>query len=189
MNDAPPLEEEIKIPCEDLDRIRAALERLNGRRIAPSRREVNVLFDTEAREIARASRALRLRRIDTRWILTLKGPPTWTGPVKTREELETEVGNGEIVMSIFERLGLRPVVRYEKDRETWQYGPAEIVLDHTRMGDFVEIEGSRDALATIARSLGLDPSRAARGSYVSLWAQYRRDHPELDLPADMIFEP
>ncbi|NOZ79808.1 MAG: class IV adenylate cyclase [Acidobacteria bacterium] len=184
-----PVEEEIKIPCESLDKVRAALDRLGARCAAPSRREVNVLFDTAAGEIAAAGRALRLRRIDGRWILTLKGPVTWKGPVKTREELETAVANGEILTEIFERLGLRPVVRYEKDRETWRLDRVEIVLDRTRMGDFVEIEGPRDALATVARGLGLDPSRAARGSYVSLWAQYRRDHPELDLPADMIFEP
>ncbi len=188
MKDQSPLEEEIKIPCAHLDPVRIALERLGGRCIARSRRESNVLFDTPDGQLAHAGRALRLRRIDDRWILTFKGPATWRGPVKTREELETFVDDGEVLVAILARLGLRPAVRYEKDRETWRCEDAEVALDHTRMGDFVEIEGPRASLAPLARRLGLDAGRAARASYVTLWARYRREHPELALPFDMIFD-
>ncbi len=188
MSSTPPIEEEIKIPCESPDAVRAALDRLGARCTARSRREVNVLFDTAAGAIAAAGRALRLRQVDGRWILTLKGPAIWRGPVKIREELETSVGDGDTFSTILDRLGFRPVIRYEKDRETWRLGTAEIVIDHTPMGDFVEIEGPHESLAGLTTNLGLDPARAVRASYVSLWAQYRRQHPELDLPRDMTFD-
>jgi hypothetical protein len=35
--------------------------------------------------------------------------------------------------------------------------------------------------------LGLDIAAAVRGSYVSLWQDYRASHPTLDLPFDMVF--
>ena len=76
---------------------------------------------------------------------------------------------------------------HEKLREEWRLGRLLVTLDHTPMGDFVEIEGPEDELAAAAAGLGLDPALAAHGSYLSLWQAYRADHPELDLPVDMVF--
>ena len=184
---SPPTEQELKIPVDRLSPVRERLPAAGGELLAPSRLEVNVLFDTAAGEIAGAGRALRLRRVDDRWILTLKGPPVYRGAVKEREELETEVGSGETVTAILDRLGYRPAVRYEKMREVWRLHDLEVVLDHTPMGDFVEIEGPAGELEGAARELGLDPARSLAGSYVTLWERYRSARPELDLPRDMVF--
>jgi len=189
MSERPSTEQELKIPVADLGTVRERLAEVGARRLNPSRREVNVLFDTDDGEIARTDRALRLRRVDGRWILTYKGPPTYRGPVKEREELETVVESGEVVEAILGYLGLRPAVRYEKDREVWTWKGLEIVLDRTPMGDFVEIEGPEDGLAQAAREVGLDPDSALQGSYVTLWERYRAEHPELGLPHDMVFSP
>jgi hypothetical protein len=62
-----------------------------------------------------------------------------------------------------------------------------VTLDHTPMGDYVEVEGMPRELYGVARMLGLDPLTAVPGSYVSLWQQYRSARPELGLPADMVF--
>ncbi len=78
------------------------------------------------------------------------------------------------------------MARYEKDRETWRLDDVEIVLDHTPMGDFVEVEGPAGVLEMTARSIGLDPSAAVRGSYISLWRAYRERAAE-NLPVDMVF--
>jgi len=64
-----------------------------------------------------------------------------------------------------------------------------VVLDHTPMGDFVEVEGPSHTLETTARAIGLDPSTAVRGSYLSLWREYRERRIHEDLPRDMVFEP
>jgi len=185
----PPIEQELKIPVDDLETVRDRLRAAGGERRVPSRREVNVLFDNQAGEIAGAGRALRLRLVDGRWILTLKGPPMYRGPVKEREELETEVASGETVEAILNRLGYHPAVRYEKMREAWRLRALEVVLDHTPMGEFVEIEGPAEALEAAARDLGLDPTASLTGSYVTLWESYRAAHPELELPRDMVFPP
>ncbi len=55
------------------------------------------------------------------------------------------------------------------------------------MGDFVEVEGESELIGSVARSLGLDPSDAVPGSYMSLWSEFRARHPEMDLPPDMVF--
>ena len=91
------------------------------------------------------------------------------------------------MVEIFERLGFSVFMKYEKDREEWLLDDISVVLDHTPMGDFVEVEGPPERLELAARLLGLDTAAAVRGSYVSLWLEYRELHPELDLPTDMVF--
>ena len=141
-------------------------------------REVNVLLDTTDHRLTAAGRVLRLRRVGDRHLLTLKGPANYRGPIKEREELELEVGDVEVMAAVLEGIGLRRVIRYEKDRETWRLAAVTVTLDHTPMGDFVEIEGPRDELREAAVAIGLDTEAAVRGSYVSLWQEYRRQHPE-----------
>lgn len=187
MNAAVPIEQELKIPVEDLGRVRTSLERRGAVRLAESRREVNLLFDDEAGTLASSQCALRLRRWGGSWRLTHKGPPVYIGQVKTRQELETGVADGGVLLAILERLGFRPVLRYEKDRETWRLDDVEVALDHTPMGDFVELEGPNNRLEAVAERLDLDATAAVRGSYVSLWRSYREAHPDLELPVHMVF--
>ena len=182
------IEAEIKIPVEDLDSIREAL--IGGRAITvhPMAREVNLLLDTDDGCLQDAGNILRLRRYGSRHILTFKGPAVYHGPVKVRPEHETQIENTERMLEILDHLGLRAVARYEKDREMWLVDEISVVLDHTPMGDFVEVEGPRERLQTAARSLGLEPSTAVKGSYLSLWREHRSRHPEKNLPVDMVFE-
>jgi adenylate cyclase class 2 len=128
-----------------------------------------------------------LRTIGDRQLLTLKGPARYLGRIKQREELELELNDAVSMIAILERLGFQEHLRYEKDRETWRVRAVTVTLDHTPLGDFAEIEGPETDLERIAVLIGLDPSSAVRGSYPSLWQDYRSHHPELELPTDMVF--
>jgi len=177
-------EREIKLRLDDPAVVRAHLERLGARREAGPARERNVLLDTADGRLAGAGCVLRLRRYGGRWRLTFKGGARFEGGVKVREELETEVEDGDALLAILGRLGFLPVRLYEKEREVWRLGAAAVCLDRTPMGWFVEVEGE-DPEAVAVR-LGLDPAAALRASYVALWETYRRDRPELGLPRDMV---
>jgi adenylate cyclase, class 2 len=181
-----PTETELKIPVPDLDAVRARLEAAGGVRQGGVEQERNLLFDTPERSLTAAGHALRLRRSGGRFLLTHKGPVSYRGQVKQRDELELEVADGEVMERILLRVGFTPLIRYEKERERWRVGAVEVALDHTRMGDFVEIEGRFEELGRVAAALALDPDQAVRGSYLSLWEQYRREHGELELPEDML---
>ena len=187
MDKSTPTETELKIPVADLESVRARVAALDGHLVHAAQREVNILFDTTRGDLTGAGRVLRLRRIGHRHILTMKGPARYEGKIKHREELETEVGDVGILAAILGHLGAHPVLRYEKDRETWQIDPVTITLDHTPMGNFVELEGPGDHLDAVAGDIGIDASAAVVGSYVSLWQEYRTRHPELQLSKDMVF--
>lgn len=181
-------ESEIKIPVADVDPVRQRLQDGGWRLHRALHREVNVLFDTPDGALRRSDVALRLRRAGTGWTLTYKGRATYADGVKSREELEIAIEDGAVLTAILLRLGLSPARRYEKDRETWTRDGVVIALDHTPMGDFVELEGPADHLAEAASSLDLETDRAVERSYPALWDEYRRLHPDRALPDHMLFE-
>ncbi len=187
MSDGAVRETELKIPVTDLEAVRRRLEAAAATCLQTAVEELNVVHDDAAGSLLGSGRTLRLRRYAGRMVVTFKGPTEYHGPVKSREEIELAVADLDALATIFARIGLPPVVRYEKVREEWRLDRLLVTLDHTPMGDFVELEGPEEELAAAAVGLGLDPDQAARGSYLSLWQRYRADHPELDLPFDMVF--
>jgi adenylate cyclase class 2 len=182
-----PLESELKIPVTDFKAVRASLHRERAVIVQEMAREINLLFDQNDGRLRAAGALLRVRQHGDRNILTFKGPVSYRGAIKVRSERETEVSDLARMVEIFEELGFSVFMRYEKDREEWNLEKFSVVLDHTPMGDFVEVEGPSAGLEGAAHLLGLNPATAVRGSYVSLWLEYRELHPEFDLPTDMVF--
>ena len=181
------IESELKIPVTDLDTIRTSLVDAEARPAQPMARETNLLLDSADHRLREQGCVLRLRHSNGRAILTFKGPATFHGAVKQRAENETDIADLDSIIEVFKGLGFRVFMRYQKDREKWVLGDASVFLDHTPMGDFVEVEGPVEQIEDVARSLGLETTDAVRGSYPSLWLEHRQRHTDLDLPFDMVF--
>src|SRR5439155_16387701 len=73
---------------------------------------------------------------------------------KIREELETVVGDGMLLVRILEQLGFRIWFRYQKYREEFGRDDVMVALDETPVGTFVEIEGADRGIAEMAEALG-----------------------------------
>jgi len=95
---------------------------------------------------------------------------------KVREEIETELVDGETVRRIFEGLGLRGWFRYEKYRttyvlpgkRTWAKGLL-IEVDETPIGTFVELEGPGEAIDRAAKELGYSQGDYVLKNYLVLY--------------------
>jgi adenylate cyclase, class 2 len=181
------LEQEMKIPVASLADVRRRVVARGGTLLDPFELEDNWVFDDAGGSLAAAGRLLRLRRFGRRSTLTLKGAAHFSAGVKSRSEMETEVGNGEQALAILTALGFSPIRRYQKRRETFSLDRVLVSLDETPMGSFVELEGQAERLPAVALALDLDPHAAALGTYLDLWAAYRAAHP--GTPQDMIFAP
>jgi len=177
----------MKIPVPSLAQVRGRLRERGGRLLEPAALEDNWVVDDGGRSLAATGRLLRVRRFGTSCLITLKGPASFSGGVKTRTELETGVADADTALAILAGLGFGPVRRYQKRRETWSFERVTVALDETPMGSFVELEGEGAVLAELAGTLGLDPHRAARGTYLDLWTAFRATHP--GAPEDMVFAP
>lgn len=180
------IECELKIPVDELDTIRRCLSEVAAEQLTPAELEVNILFDTADGNLAAHGQVLRVRRVGDRRILTHKGPAVFDGAVKQRREIEVEISSSERISELLHVLGFAPWMRYEKERESWLMESVRVELDHTPMGDFVELEGPTADLEAAAHRLHLDPGRAVSQSYISLWHAHRDTNPDLD--RDMVFK-
>jgi predicted adenylyl cyclase CyaB len=177
-------ERELKFALQgrSLDDMRQRLAAAGAQRKRAAARECNWVFDRRD-ELFGSSRLLRLRTDGSGCRLTFKGPPRFEESLKVRDEIEVTVAHADAMRDLLVRLGYRVVRRYEKVREEWQLAGVTVALDHTPIGDFVEFEGD-DATQAAAR-MSFDPGAAERRSYLRLYEDWRREHPEL--PADMMF--
>lgn len=162
-------EREIKLRMAGPGPAREALVRLGARRIRPRHFEENLLLDDRHSSLATAGKVLRLRRTDAGAVLTFKGPRQVVEGIKAREEIETAVGEPDVLEAILRGLGLLPVFRYQKYREVYEWKDVEIVLDETPVGTFIEIEGPITGIHASAAALGYSRADYVADSYVAIY--------------------
>lgn len=129
--------------------------------------ERNWLYDHPERSLAAADKLLRLRE-SRRVSLTFKGP-RHESEYKKREELEIEFPDASSAASLLKAVGFVMWFYYEKMRETWKLGAAEVVLDELpHLGLFVEIEAPTEAeIEEVVRKLKL-PHDYITSTYVEM---------------------
>ncbi len=183
-----PLEIEAKIKVESHDAVRRRLAELGAERVHVVT-ETNQIFDTAERRLFGSGCGLRVRTCRGEGqvpaaTLTFKGPPT-KGPLKSREERETQVSQPQETAAILQALGFAPVLTFEKHREEWRLDDTKVELDELpRLGFYVEIEGPDEAAVSSARArLGLADSPLVPGTYIALLIEHARCN---GLPADHI---
>jgi adenylate cyclase class 2 len=181
-----PTETEIKLAMPG---VRTARELLRAAGFTVSRRRVfesNLIFDTPSLTLRRAGMLLRLRQAGGLVTVTYKGKPS-VGKHKSREELELSVADPAAMDAIFERLGYRPVFRYQKYRTEYrlQRGAGMATLDETPVGTYLELEGSPAWIDRLARRMGFDERDYITASYARLYLEWCRK--KRVKPSNMVF--
>ena len=180
------LEREVKIRFRDPDHARAALATIGAVPLRPRRLQDDTLYDTRDSALRARRAVVRLRREPDRAYVTFKGP-VQPGPMKMREEQETEVADADVLRRVLQELGLEAWFRYQKFREEFEAPGVVIALDETPVGTYVEIEGSEEGILTVADALGCSPADFILDSYRGLFTAFALTH---NLSArDMLFDP
>jgi adenylate cyclase class 2 len=128
--------------------------------------EVNTIYSGQSLEVGQS--ILRLRRIDSRGILTFKKRLPSRSAIKQQLENETPVGDPEAMALILESMGFSPALVYEKRRDNWLLGKTKIVIDELPFGWFMEIEGSEESIREIESKLAIKRLRAEFATYPQL---------------------
>jgi adenylate cyclase class 2 len=170
MKHAGPLEVEVKLRIPSTGALRPVLQRAGFSETHPEAREANRLWD-RAGELLAQDCALRLRQYGDQAILTWKGPRVADPHLKIRPEVETAVADPEAMEAILQALGFAPVLVMVKTRSIWARGGLEACLDDTPYGSFLELEGSREAIAGAMAELGLGEDLVEPRSYAVLYSQ------------------
>ena len=201
-------EREIKLRVEDEKGLKKALARMSAKPAGAGGGRVhewNVIFDTPQGGLAKHGQLLRIRKEtatrrkseEPRIVLTFKKPAMVAEGDgrghKVREEIETEVKDGQALREIFEGLGMSGWFSYEKYRTTMKLpGSAKwakdlaIEVDETPMGTFLELEGPAEAIDRAAQELGYSKKDYIVKSYLALYLEECRRQGES--PKNMVFE-
>src|SRR6188472_3674193 len=166
------LEREIKLRFDSVEAAREAVIATGATPLLGRRLQEDSLLDTEDESLRRRRCVLRVRVENGKSRITFKGP-VQPSLVKVREELETVVGDGQLLLRILEELGLHIWFRYEKYREEFSHEDVTVAIDETPVGIFIEIEGSDQGIADMTAALGRTPDDYIVDSYRALFLQYR----------------
>jgi len=185
MSAATTVEREIKLRFESVEDARAAILEAGATPLLCRRLQEDALLDTRDEQLRQRRCVLRVRSECSKSRLTFKGPAQ-PGIMKVREEIETVVGDGSVVLRVLEELGLRVWFRYEKYREEFSHEDVIVAIDETPVGVFVEIEGSEGGIDAMARALGRTPEDYIADSYRALFIRHREEQGLSS--ADMVFD-
>jgi adenylate cyclase class 2 len=178
-------EREIKLRFPSAEEAREAVLATGATPLFGRRLQEDALLDTEDEDLRRNRCVLRVRMENGKSRITYKGPAQ-PSLMHVREELETLVGDGEVLLRVFGELGLHIWFRYEKYREEFSHEDVLVAIDETPVGVFVEIEGSEQGIADMTAALGRTSADYIVDSYRALFLQHR-EQLGLDGP-DMVFD-
>jgi adenylate cyclase class 2 len=179
------MEREIKLSFRTPEEAREAILAAGATPLRGRRLQEDCLLDTRDDQLHQRRCVLRVRLECGKTLLTFKGP-VQASDMKVREELETIVGDGLLLLRVLEELGFRVWFRYQKYREEFAHECVTVALDETPVGTFVEIEGSENGIHEMAAALLRKPADYVLDSYRCLFVKHCQQR---GLPVtDMLFE-
>jgi adenylate cyclase class 2 len=169
------VEREVKLRFDSVEQAREAIEAAGASPLRCRRLQEDALLDDEDESLRRRGCALRIRSECGKSRITFKGP-IQPSMMKLREEFETIVGDGALLLRIFEELGYHVWFRYEKYREEYSHEDVIVAIDETPIGVFVEVEGSEQGIAAMAEAVGRGADDYVLDSYRGLFLKLREAH-------------
>ncbi len=165
------MEREVKLPFRDAAEARAAILASGATPLKARRLQEDCLLDSADDQLYQKRCVLRVRMENGKALLTFKGPVR-PADMKLREELETVVGDGLLLLRILEELGFHVWFKYQKYREEFALEDVTVAVDETPVGVFVEIEGSEPGIHKMAASLSRRPEEYLLDSYRALYVKH-----------------
>ncbi len=164
---------EIKSRVEGPEELRRKILEAGGK-LLEKKFEKNILLDFEDSGLSKEGKMIRLREREDKVLLTYKGPLEESA-AKKREEIEVNVSDLDRALEIFGSIGLLPTLVYEKERELYSLGKAQVMIDRLpEIGYFCEIESVDEKyIEAVASKLGL--KERSKDSYSDIIERYARE--------------
>ncbi|MCK6462524.1 MAG: class IV adenylate cyclase [Candidatus Pacebacteria bacterium] len=135
-----------------------------------------VMFDNSDKLMEHTDGRIRLRQQGDKISLSYKRPLPSVGNEKKEVELETEVGNFEVMTHILRMMGYSPSTSYEKytlPLRMKNYNDIHIEIQKYPFENFLEIEGDKEKIEKAAKQLGFDIKDALVKPVDTLFTEWR----------------
>jgi adenylate cyclase class 2 len=166
------LEIELKLKVESLEPIREKLKQL-GAEFDGDYIQTDAYYDDCEDSLINSDRCLRIRKhknhLGEAIELTYKGARE-NHRFKSRREIGLKVEKAEELAELFQELGYKERLAFDKKRSLWEFGGCKVALDELPLlGKFVEIEGPNDNIIEQSqKKLGLGNLKHTSQSYAHL---------------------
>ncbi|MFA5293076.1 MAG: class IV adenylate cyclase [Phycisphaerae bacterium] len=166
------IEIEIKLKVENIEPTAEKLAQL-GAKFEGDFIQTDAYYDDSEDSLVNSDRCLRIRKhrnhIGEAIELTYKGARE-NHRFKTRREIGIKVEKAEELTELFEELGYKEKLEFEKKRSLWDFHGCKVALDELPLiGKFVEIEGpDDDTIEQAQKELGLGNLKHIPQSYAHL---------------------
>lgn len=184
------IEVEIKVKIQNRKQVMDSLKKIGfmeNRCVV----ETDIYYTSTHHDFAALGEALRIRTVKDpespkeTSVITYKGAKLDQVSM-TRQELETEVGDGETVRKILEHIGFCPVSPVEKKRLYLNKDNMTACLDNVKgLGDYLELEILTDTeekrtealkqIEDVLEALGYSMEDTTRTSYLSMLMKKEKD--------------
>ena len=184
----PDIEVEYKFRVEDKKTLVASLDEKTKDK-KEREYQSNVMFDNPQELMQKTDGRVRVRILGESGnkALTYKKPLPSENGAKREIEYEVEFTDttGQIE-KLLEAMDFTPSTSYERYRTEWKTGNVHVTLDEYPYSDFIEIEGPKDEIETIAKNFGFDISKGLTKPVDTLFQEWRKER-GLDFKPHMRF--
>lgn len=148
---------EVKFYPVDKEEYRKKLQQIGAKLLISERKMIRLVADYRDNPTLGNRECIRVRDEGGLVRLSFKSFAKNAKQLTDQKEIETEVGNFDATVKIFEKLGIKFNRRQETLREEWQYKSAQITIDTwPSLLTYTEIEGDSEKTFTkLLKYLGL----------------------------------
>jgi len=135
-----------------------------------------VMFDNVDKLMEHTDGRIRLRQQGNNASLSYKRPLPSVGNEKKEVEIETEVGDFEVMSNILRMMGYAPSTSYEKYTTAFKLksqSDMHIEIQKYPFETFLEIEGEKEEIEKAAKQLGFDIKNAIKKPVDTLFTEWR----------------
>jgi len=135
-----------------------------------------VMFDNADKFMEHTDGRIRLRQQGNKTSLSYKRPLPSVGNEKKEVELETEVGNFEVMSNILRMMGYAPSTSYEKYTALLKLKnkpDIHIEIQKYPFETFLEIEGDKEEIEKAAKQLSFDVKNAIKKPVDTIFTEWR----------------
>lgn len=164
------INQEIKINVTNVDIIQKL--RNNKAVLLGSAKEITTRYDTDNKEYEKEGKFIRIME-GFKNCITLKEKNNENDKLFERDEFEIEIDDVENAKMLFEKIGLKPILKMEKYRLKWNVNGIRINLDELPFGLYMEIHGSEKDIKYAMEKLEIENETKIVGSYWDIYEHYK----------------
>ena len=160
---------QIKLPVDNLDKIRKKLKDLNIEK-SETKWQQDTYFEAPGWKLPKTDELMRIRQEGKKYILTYKGPAKGK-EIRIKPKIEFQVNPD--LKNVLEKIGYKKILQINKKREEYLFDEIEIALDEVEnLGEFIELGTENPKhekkINKLIKKLELDLKSTTKKSYFEL---------------------